>query len=53
MKLNYKNIADANVPVNPKGIFLTARDGHLLRWNKQLACRGNVRNIDAEGGAAP
>ena len=32
-----------------KGDFLTAYEGHLLRWTKQLACRGNVRNIDAEG----
>jgi hypothetical protein len=47
--LNSRTIADANVPLNPKGMFLTARDGHLLRWNKQLVCRGNVRNIDAEG----
>src|SRR5690606_20347059 len=23
--------------------------GHLNRWTKQLACRGNVRNIDAAG----
>jgi hypothetical protein len=29
--------------------YHTASEGHLLRWTKQLACRGNVRNIDAEG----
>jgi hypothetical protein len=33
----------------PQGDYLTASEGHLLRWTKQLACRGNVRNIDAEG----
>jgi len=27
------------------GDYLTAYDGHLLRWTKQLACRGNARNI--------
>lgn len=32
-----------------KGHTLTAYDGHLLRWGKQLACRGRVRMIDAEG----
>lgn len=31
------------------GKFLKHSEGHLLRWTKQLACRGNVRNIDADG----
>jgi hypothetical protein len=31
------------------GHFLTMYEGDLLRWSKQLACRGNARNIDAEG----
>ena len=42
------SLTDASQAV-PKGQFLTAYEGHLLRWTKQLACRGNVRNIDAEG----
>lgn len=32
-----------------KGDFLTARDGHLLRWEKQLVTRGAVRDFDAHG----
>lgn len=31
------------------GDFFDIREGDLLRWTKQLACRGNVRNV-AEGG---
>lgn len=31
------------------GDFLDIHEGDLLRWTKQLACRGNVRNV-AEGG---
>ena len=31
------------------GDVLTANDGNVLRWSKQLACRGRVRNIDAGG----
>ncbi len=30
-------------------VFLTLQYGHLLRWEKQLAMRGNARNITAEG----
>ena len=60
----YKLIADAHawgrkrptddtlrdaVGRQPRGDILTASEGHLLRWTKQLACRGNVRNIDAQG----
>ncbi|MEO1078528.1 MAG: hypothetical protein AAFY29_03160 [Pseudomonadota bacterium] len=32
---------------------LTVREGSFLRWHKQLACRGTVRNIDDEGRCAP
>lgn len=39
----------ANRPLEPGGDYLTAYEGHLLRWTKQLACRGRVRNIDGEG----
>jgi hypothetical protein len=35
----------------PSGSYLTAYEGHLLRWTKQLACRGTVRNIGATGKA--
>ena len=28
-------------------------EGHLLRWQKQLACRGAVRNIDPQGRCGP
>lgn len=31
------------------GDFLTIQEGDLLRWTKQLACRGNVRNISENG----
>ena len=35
------------------GPYLTVREGHLLRWTKQLACRGTVRNIDGDGHCGP
>ena len=38
-----------NVNTKLTGDYLTAEDGHLLRWTKQLACRGNVRNVSADG----
>jgi hypothetical protein len=31
------------------GDYLTMHEGDLLRWTKQLACRGNVRNHDSLG----
>ncbi|MEK9285689.1 DEAD/DEAH box helicase family protein [Bradyrhizobium sp. ISRA442] len=35
---------------NPKRKELgTIREGHLCRWMKQIAMRGNARNIDSEG----
>ncbi|EKS30924.1 Uncharacterised protein [Afipia felis] len=35
---------------NPKGKELAGiREGHLLRWMKQIAMRGNARNIDGQG----
>ncbi len=35
---------------NPRGTALKAlREGGLCRWMKQLAMRGNARNIDADG----
>lgn len=36
-----------------KGSFLGCQEGHLLRWTKQLACRGNVRNVDENGVCGP
>lgn len=36
-----------------KGSFLGCQEGHLLRWTKQLACRGNVRNVDGDGVCGP
>jgi hypothetical protein len=38
---------------NMTGDFLDFYEGHLLRWTKQLACRGNVRNIDPHGNCGP
>jgi hypothetical protein len=35
------------------GDYLTVEEGHLLRWTKQLAARGTVRNIDADGICGP
>jgi hypothetical protein len=32
-----------------KGDFLRLKEGDILRWTKQLASRGNVRNIDGNG----
>ena len=32
-----------------KGDFLSVKEGDILRWTKQLASRGNVRNIDGIG----
>ncbi|MET0100094.1 MAG: hypothetical protein ABW078_00035 [Sedimenticola sp.] len=37
----------------PQGIYLNPFVGHLLRWSKQLAMRGNARNIDAQGNCQP
>ena len=35
---------------NPKGKELNGiREGHLCRWIKQIAMRGNARNVDANG----
>ena len=31
------------------GDYFDMQEGDLLRWTKQLACRGNVRNIDSLG----
>jgi hypothetical protein len=36
-----------------QGDFLTAKDGHLLRHQKQMATRGTCRVIDGHGKAAP
>ena len=30
-------------------VFLTLHQGHLLRWEKQLAMRGNARNLTDDG----
>lgn len=32
-----------------RGDFLSVKEGDILRWTKQLASRGNVRNIDGNG----
>jgi hypothetical protein len=45
-------LADANTAF-PQGDYLTAADGHLLRWTKQLASRGNVRNVSPDGVCGP
>lgn len=37
-------------PNSRDAVFLTLQRGHLLRWEKQLAMRGNARNITSEGG---
>lgn len=42
-------LRDAQNVKGLRGNFLTLQEGHLLRWTKQLACRGNVRNIDDDG----
>lgn len=34
---------------NLTGDYLTIQEGDLLRWTKQLACRGNVRNVGLDG----
>lgn len=31
------------------GEFKTMQEGDLLRWDKQLASRGNIRNVDQQG----
>ena len=36
-------------PNSQDNILRLLRDGHLLRWEKQLAMRGNARNITADG----
>jgi hypothetical protein len=36
-------------PNNREAAFVALRDGHLLRWQKQLAMRGNARNITPSG----
>lgn len=51
--LEQQATADALTPFqspNPKGKAISlVREGHLCRWMKQLAMRGNARNIDAQG----
>ncbi len=37
-------------PNSRDAVFLALQHGHLLRWEKQLAMRGNARNITSEGG---
>lgn len=37
------------VAATMSGLYLGVTEGHLLRWAKQLSCRGNVRNIDGDG----
>jgi hypothetical protein len=39
--------------VELRGDFLTAKDGHLLRHQKQMATRGTCRAIDGHGKAGP
>jgi hypothetical protein len=36
-------------PNSQDEVLLTLQHGHLLRWEKQLAMRGNARNITADG----
>ncbi|MBO0904669.1 DEAD/DEAH box helicase family protein [Jiella sp. MQZ13P-4] len=36
-------------PNSQDDLLRLVRDGHLLRWEKQLAMRGNARNISADG----
>ncbi|MET7243000.1 hypothetical protein ABZT49_06485 [Methylobacterium sp. EM32] len=36
-------------PNSRDAVFLSLQHGHLLRWEKQLAMRGNARNITSEG----
>ncbi|ACA20670.1 hypothetical protein M446_6407 [Methylobacterium sp. 4-46] len=36
-------------PNSRDAVFLTLQQGHLLRWEKQLAMRGNARNITSQG----
>lgn len=46
-------LRDAQGVKSLKGSFLDCHEGHLLRWTKQLACRGNVRNVDEDGVCGP
>lgn len=32
-----------------RGDFLSVKEGDILRWTKQLASRGNVRNVNGDG----
>lgn len=36
-------------PNSQDQVLLTLQHGHLMRWEKQLAMRGNARNITAQG----
>lgn len=36
-------------PNSQDGVFLSLQHGHLLRWEKQLAMRGNARNLTPDG----
>lgn len=46
------NVRSINGPTLT-GRYREVSDGHLLRWFRQLAGRGAIRNIDANGVAAP
>jgi hypothetical protein len=36
-------------PNTRDNVFVTLHQGHLLRWEKQLAMRGNARNLTDDG----
>ncbi|MBI1890445.1 MAG: DEAD/DEAH box helicase family protein [Burkholderiales bacterium] len=38
---------------SPRGDYYSIHEGHVLRWNKQLAMRGAARNVDGEGKCHP
>ena len=42
-------LARVQSPNTKDPTYLTVKDGHLLRWAKQLAMRGNARNLSDDG----
>jgi hypothetical protein len=51
-KVTEGNLRAINAP-NLTGDYKRVADGHLLKWLRQLAARGSIRNIDGDGVAAP
>ena len=49
MKASEGYLKQVQSPGSKDAELMSVQEGHLFRWEKQLAMRGNARNIDAHG----